>query len=74
MGFEDTLRRVADKKATLDSRRPLSPSALNRLVIRREDRLAYYDTLDKAHAGDAGPFVMMVADAAERSLDIYLAA
>jgi Fic family protein len=42
-------------------------------VVRREERLAYYEALDKAHAGETGPFVLMMAEAVERSLDIYLA-
>lgn len=41
-------------------------------VIRREDRLAYYECLDAAHWGQTDPFVMMVAEAVDRSLDIYL--
>lgn len=43
-------------------------------VVRREDRLAYYDALDRAHAGETGPFVLMMAEAVERSLDVFLAA
>jgi Fic family protein len=43
-------------------------------VIRREERLAYYDALDKAHDGKTDSFVTMIAEAVERSLDIYLAA
>lgn len=43
-------------------------------IIRQEDRLLYYDALDEAHAGNTGPFVQLVAEAVERSLDIVLAA
>ncbi len=43
-------------------------------VIHREDRLAYYTALDQAHEGNTEPFVMMIAEAVERSLDIYLEA
>lgn len=41
-------------------------------VIRNEDRAAYYTALDEAHAGETEDFVILVADAVERSLDIYL--
>lgn len=41
-------------------------------VIRKEDRLAYYDALDEAClAGDHGPITDLVADAVLRSLEIY---
>jgi len=43
-------------------------------IVRREDRLAYYTALDHAHAGETEPFVLMMAEAVERSLDIFLAA
>ncbi|MEK7439260.1 MAG: Fic family protein [Chloroflexota bacterium] len=43
-------------------------------VVHREDRLAYYTALDQAHEGDTEPFVMMIAEAVERSLDVYLEA
>jgi Fic family protein len=43
-------------------------------VIRVEDRPVYYDALDAAHEGDTEPFVQLVAEAAERALDIWLAA
>ena len=41
-------------------------------VIRRERRPEYYDALDRAHEGDTDPFVALVAEEAERSLDIWL--
>jgi len=41
-------------------------------VIRRERRPEYYDTLDRAHEGNTAPFVALVAEEAERSLDIWL--
>ena len=41
-------------------------------VIRRERRPGYYDALDRAHEGDTNPFVALVAEEAERSLDIWL--
>jgi len=43
-------------------------------IIRVGDRPAYYDALDAAHGEDLEPFVRLVAEAAERSLDIWLAA
>lgn len=43
-------------------------------IVRREDRLAYYDALDRAHAGETEPFVLMMIEAMERSLDVFLAA
>lgn len=43
------------------------------IVIRNENRLAYYIALDKAHTtGDNQDFVMLVIDELNRSLDIYL--
>jgi Fic family protein len=41
-------------------------------VIRHERRPEYYDALDRAHEGDTEPFVALVAEEAERSLDIWL--
>jgi Fic family protein len=43
-------------------------------VIRRERRPEYYHALDRAHAGDTNPFVGLVADETERSLDVWLSA
>jgi Fic family protein len=43
-------------------------------IVRREDRLTYYAALDDARAGNTAPFVALMAEAVERSLDIYLAA
>ena len=42
------------------------------VVILRNDRKKYYDTLSKADNGDYIPFVRFIAQAAERSLNIYL--
>ena len=42
-------------------------------VIRAGDRLAYYEMLEKAHAGNTSPFVDFVGQAVECSLDVYLA-
>ena len=41
-------------------------------VIRRERQPEYYDALDQAHQGEMAPFVNLVAEEAERSLDIWL--
>ena len=42
-------------------------------IIRKEDRLAYYDALDKACvSGDYGDITRLVAESAQRSLDTYL--
>ena len=41
-------------------------------VIRHERRPEYYDALDQAHEGDTTAFVTLVAEEAERSLDIWL--
>jgi Fic family protein len=43
-------------------------------VLRRERRPEYYDALDQAHEGDTEPFVALVAEEAERSLDVWLKA
>ena len=42
-------------------------------VIRNEDRLAYYEALEEARAGRTEALITLVAQAVERSLDIYLA-
>ena len=41
-------------------------------VVLKNDRKKYYDTLAKADEGDYTPFVRMMAQSVERSLDIYL--
>lgn len=42
-------------------------------IIRKEDRLAYYDALDEACvSGDYGAITQLVAQAVQRSLDTYL--
>lgn len=43
-------------------------------IIRKEDRLAYYDALDTACAsGEYGDITRLVADSVQRSLDTYFA-
>jgi len=45
------------------------------IIIRVENRLAYYNALDKAHTtGDYMDFVELVAKEVEASLDLYLSA
>jgi Fic family protein len=42
-------------------------------IIRKEDRLAYYDALDRAcMSGDYGEITFLVAVSVQRSLDVYL--
>jgi hypothetical protein len=42
-------------------------------IIRKEDRLAYYDSLDKACvSGDYGDITRLVTVSVQRSLDTYL--
>jgi Fic family protein len=41
-------------------------------VILKNDRKKYYRTLASADKGDAAPFVRFIAQAVQRSLDIYL--
>lgn len=42
------------------------------VVILKNDRKKYYQTLEKADKGDLSPFVDFIAQAVERSLNIYL--
>jgi len=43
------------------------------LIIRKEDRLAYYESLDLAHTEEKyNDFHLLVAEALNRSLDLYL--
>lgn len=42
--------------------------------VRREERGRYYDALERAHFGNAKPFVNFIGRCAEQSLDLYLAA
>ncbi len=43
-------------------------------IILRNDRKKYYDALNKANNGDYGKISMLMCQALERSLDIYLSA
>ena len=43
------------------------------VIIKKENRLKYYETLDKAHTtGDYTDFIKLVADAEDKMLDRYL--
>ncbi|OWF36929.1 adenosine monophosphate-protein transferase FICD-like [Mizuhopecten yessoensis] len=42
--------------------------------IKVEDRLKYYETLEKGNDGDVRPFIRFVADCTERTLDEYILA
>lgn len=43
------------------------------IIIRNEDRVKYYESLDKAHiTGDYSDFIDLVSESLNRSLDIYL--
>lgn len=45
------------------------------VVIKVENRLKYYEALDKAHTQkDYDDFIQLVANEAEDSLDLYLSA
>lgn len=41
-------------------------------IVRAEDRVAYYNALDAAHAGATRDFIALIAGAVERSVDTYL--
>jgi len=43
-------------------------------IIRYEGRPAYYAALEKAHQQEIEPFLALVTEAVDRSLDMYLAA
>ncbi|MBM7624258.1 Fic family protein [Sporohalobacter salinus] len=43
------------------------------VIIRNEDRVSYYESLDKAHTtGDHEDFIKIIRKALNRSLDLYL--
>lgn len=42
------------------------------MVIRHQDRLEYYDTLQAANEGDTRPFVRFISHCTEKTLDVYL--
>jgi hypothetical protein len=44
------------------------------VIIRKQDRLLYYQHLVTANDGDIRPFIRFIADCAERTLDAYLLA
>lgn len=43
-------------------------------IIRAEDRAAYYTALEAGHEGRLDPFLLLVAEAVDRTLDMFLAA
>lgn len=43
-------------------------------IIRQEDRAAYYAALEAGHEGRLDPFLLLVAEAVDRTLDLFLAA
>ncbi|KAK8377964.1 hypothetical protein O3P69_018701 [Scylla paramamosain] len=42
------------------------------VIIRKQDRMLYYDCLQLANEGDTRPFVRFVAHCTEKTLDVYL--
>ncbi|CAG0917794.1 unnamed protein product [Notodromas monacha] len=42
------------------------------VIIRKQDRHKYYETLQLANDGDVRPFLRFVADCADKTLDVYL--
>lgn len=42
------------------------------VIILKNDRRKYYDTLSRADSGNIDPFITFIARAVERSLDLYL--
>ncbi|KAG0723129.1 Adenosine monophosphate-protein transferase Fic [Chionoecetes opilio] len=42
------------------------------VIIRKQDRMLYYDGLQMANEGDTRPFVRFVAHCTEKTLDVYL--
>ena len=43
-------------------------------IIRTEERMAYYDTLEAGHAGRLDDFLLLVAQAVDRTADLFLSA
>ncbi|XP_071531786.1 protein adenylyltransferase Fic [Panulirus ornatus] len=42
------------------------------VIIRKQDRLLYYDCLQTANEGDTRPFMRFIAHCTEKTLDVYL--
>ncbi|XP_063601935.1 protein adenylyltransferase Fic-like [Penaeus indicus] len=42
------------------------------VIIRKQDRLMYYDCLQTANEGDTRPFIRFIAHCTEKTLDVYL--
>ena len=50
----------------------LMKSGFPLVILKVENRLAYYETLDKAHTiGDYEPFIELVAELVEKSFEPY---
>ena len=41
-------------------------------ILRKQERVSYYNALEKADRGDLGPLTTMIAKDVARALDIYL--
>ena len=42
------------------------------VIIRHQDRLRYYDTLQAANEGDTRPFVRFISHCTDKTIDVYL--
>lgn len=42
------------------------------VIIRKQDRLMYYDCLQMANEGDTRPFIRFIAHCTEKTIDVYL--
>ena len=42
------------------------------VIIRKQDRVKYYEYLEQANEGDVRPFIRFIAQCAEQTLDVYL--
>jgi len=42
------------------------------IIIRKQDRIKYYDNLQQANEGDVRPFIRFIGHCAEQTLDVYL--
>ena len=42
------------------------------VIIRKQDRMMYYDCLQLANQGDTRPFIRFIAHCTEKTLDVYL--
>ena len=42
------------------------------VIVRKQDRLKYYECIQRANEGDVRPFIRFIAQCAEQTLDVYL--